>query len=204
MKIRLILCILLVSGCSKPVSFQLDDVTWVPKHRVRDFVNIDLSLPKVRDHTGGFYIVRMSAPLDLAVLVERYASTNHTDSYFCETPQIQLMLAPFRLYQDGVAMSDMYHLKPDANRIASDRDVPHSYQIVLLDSWQSNWAIPTSMQTGNQKFYSKHDLQREPKDVCFQVSGNNLLVTRYRSNVIRVPAEMFTAAFSRAKGVRNN
>lgn len=148
---------------------------------LRDRSEIEWSEPRP---SRTLVMVTFKSPVDLRGYAHRYSSTISPDAWFCsedwQGPTKQLATNP--LADD---MGEIIY--PDEDEELNTKP-PYIYRMCIFSEFHNqDWVglSPTS-------------LQEQPGDVCFDVSGGNMLSRRYESNIMVVPRQEILDAFARA------
>lgn len=157
-----------------------------------------MALPRLNEHSGGFFVVSVIAPFDLLGYINKNDYSVFAKSYFCDQPENAVMLG-MNLYQNGLAVTDQIGASKSGSNPAESLTGRFIYDVVLVDSFDADWEVPSALRSrSGQTTYKKFNLINHPQNVCISVSGGTML-TRYHNyefNVVRVSKESLVNARS--------
>ncbi len=135
--------------------------------------------------------VRVSSPRDVTDYARRFGSTIWIQSDPCQAGDGRGAMMNAIIAADGAEVEGYAGASLPRQPQGADGLWRYTLQVAVSDRARSS--IPVN---GRQDAGASHDLRTQPSDLCFSVSGGNMLGT-HRSRTYRIPYARIAEALAR-------
>lgn len=120
----------------------------------------------------------------------RYEYTVHTTASLCNSRVATIDRSKELQYRSGVFDdAGVVDFHPPESAIQKDGRSTRNYHLYI--------DVRSVLLAGQETF--QYDLQAKPEDLCFMVSGGNMLGNTFTSNIVRIPKDVLSDAISYTK-----
>lgn len=191
-----VMSIFTLGGCATSMEelITISDVRMIKMSELKEYIG-DESNDAIYTSWGcnDCFIVTLFSDLDYLAYANEHDVVIGVRGTLCDEPDVPVLLNSPSLYSNGKNVNRLRNVA--RLPLPTNENGLYEYCFVVLAYWTMQREIPRSFKNSDSpKYYKSFNLINNPVDLCFRITGIDMLKMGYKSDTIRVTSEQLVEA----------